>query len=283
MCLYPKKMIVKSSRPIGEVLSELPNLETGEIQYNCLTVVKCGSCYECLNEHSTEWAFRVIDECKCHFSNCVVTLTYNNEHLPAGGNLCRKDLQDFIKRLRRAVEPQKVRVFYCGEYGSHHLRPHYHIILFGFKPDDLVEYKVSKKGSKLFKSAFIDKIWHMGFADVGEVDFQTAKYSAKYLQKLQKIPDNMVQPFVGMSNRPGIGFLRINPNSLNSDKIYQNGKFIKTPRYYLKKLEESGFDINSVIFERSRKALEFEVPIEELRERREQARKKMFDIYLNPF
>ena len=92
----------------------------------------CGRCMGCRLERSRQWAVRCLHESKCYDDNCFVTLTYSPEHLPKGGTLVRKHLQDFIKRLRTANLDRKIRVFYCGEYGSELSRPHYHLCLFNF-------------------------------------------------------------------------------------------------------------------------------------------------------
>ena len=57
-----------------------------------------------------------------------ITLTYNNENLPPGDELCKRDLQLFIKRLRK-VNPG-IRYFAIGEYGEEGKRPHYHAVIF---------------------------------------------------------------------------------------------------------------------------------------------------------
>lgn len=72
---------------------------------------------------------------------------------------CKKDLQDFLKRLRRQIEyyfkkrglsVPKFRYFFVCEYGPHTLRPHYHAIL--WFDDDLL--------SKILKQ-FVYKAWKM--------------------------------------------------------------------------------------------------------------------------
>lgn len=52
-----------------------------------------------------------------------------------------------MKRLRKYLEPVKVRFFACGEYGDNTYRPHYHLILFGcdFRSDRRL-YKLSNAG-----------------------------------------------------------------------------------------------------------------------------------------
>ena len=65
-----------------------------------------------------------------HPHNAYITLTYNDDHLPANGSLQPRDLQLFWKRLRKARTPG-IRYYACGEYGDQTARPHYHAIIFG--------------------------------------------------------------------------------------------------------------------------------------------------------
>lgn len=240
MCLYPKTIPVK---------------RIGSDRYEPVTV-SCGKCVECLSQKSNEWAHRIIDECKQHEQNCFITLTYNEHSKPSDGSLRRRDLQLFLKRLRKHVEPLKIRIFYCGEYGKKG-RPHYHVIIFGWKPSDLFFWQKDKSGAILYRSPQLEKLWtyhpdwckckrcrwSYGFSSVGDVTVYSAKYCAKYMQKLLNLPDGLVKSFIGMSNRPGIGYAAIDPVSLTSDRIYHSGKSIKVPRYYLKVLEREGHDL----------------------------------------
>lgn len=100
--------------------------------------VPCGKCLGCKLEYSRQWAVRLVHESNYwepghqHF----ITLTYNDEHLPAYGNLIKKDFQDFMKRLRKhhvknygypdishGKNPQptiayNMKYFHSGEYGK---------------------------------------------------------------------------------------------------------------------------------------------------------------------
>lgn len=209
-------------------------------------LVPCGACFECLESASIEWAYRIMDEAKLHDKNCVVTLTYAVEP----PELIKKDYQDFIKRLRWHLSPVKIRTFVSGEYGTKGTkRPHFHIILFGWFPDDVKFHHTNKKGNPVFTSPFIEKIWGKGFISVDMLDFETAKYSAKYLQK-QLSGDakyNEKQPpFITMSNRPGIGVRTVSADSIFTDKIYNSGRSRPLPRYYLKLLDRQGLDVEPV-------------------------------------
>lgn len=206
------------------------------------SLLPCGKCIECLNTYSTEFAVRCMLEAKEHKNNCFVTLTYDDDNLPP--ELSKRDLQLFTKKLRFHLEKLgvNIRVFQCGEYGDKKGRPHYHMMIFGWCPDDLEFLRVTEKGEIIYKSAFISSIWGKGFISVGEISFRSAKYSSKYMQKIAFDGFPLAKPFILSSRRPGIGGLPstldyIKSKCLDTDKIYLNGRFYRIPNYYLKVLE----------------------------------------------
>lgn len=242
MCLYPIKIKPhKKGDPRG----------SGEV-----IEVSCGKCLECVRNKSMEWAYRIMHEASFYEQNCVLTLTYDNDHLPYPPSISRREVQLFMKRFRQEITPLKVRFFACGEYGKKFHRPHYHIIIFGYFPED--SYDWSKDGKHYFRSPTIEKVWTFGYSLVDRVTFDTALYCAKYLSKYawtyfprrfnadpEGDPDcpfnlDMQAPFVQMSNRPGIGYDYVYRCDLKSDRVYCNGKSIKIPRYYLKVMERDG-------------------------------------------
>ena len=64
-----------------------------------------------------------------------VTLTYDDNQVPMNDNadliLYKPDLQNFLKRLRKRKDGERIRYFAVGEYGTQSGRPHYHLCLFG--------------------------------------------------------------------------------------------------------------------------------------------------------
>lgn len=163
----------------------------------------CGKCIGCRMDQSRDWALRCMHEASQHSLNSFVTLTYAENPL----SLCKRDVQLFLKRLRKAISPLKVRFFLCGEYGSNFQRPHYHLLLFGFRPSDL---KVSQKSSSGFSysSKFLNNLWGKGFVAVGDVTFASAGYTSRYCFKKQvdkTLYSGREPEFVLMSRRPGIG------------------------------------------------------------------------------
>lgn len=201
--------------------------------------VPCGKCIECLERYSNEWSYRCMLEASKYENNIHLTLTYSDSPT----TLVRRDLQLFIKRLRKHISPLKIRYFGCGEYGSKNLRPHYHLIVFGYKPDDMYFWKKSKSGIPLYRSPTIEKLWTLGFSTVADVDFDACKYTAKYLQKLQKIPDGCLPAFTCMSTRPAIALDFVKPSDLETGKLYLNGSYISLPRFWLRQLEKQGVDL----------------------------------------
>lgn len=206
------------------------------------SMLPCGKCIECLNNYSTEFAVRCLLEAREHSENCFITLTYNNDNCPE--SVSKRDFQLFMKRLRFILSKDNIniRFFACGEYGSLRSRPHYHVIIFGFCPKDLIFLKKTKKGEDIYISDFISSIWGKGFISVGYLSFNSVKYCSKYMQKLIDY-GALEKPFILSSRRPGIGGLPhtldyVINNCLPTDKVYLNGSFYRVPTYYFKLLEK---------------------------------------------
>jgi len=65
--------------------------------------VPCGQCIGCRLERSRQWAVRCMHEASLHEDNCFITLTYDDEHLPADNSLDKSEFQRFCKRMRKRV------------------------------------------------------------------------------------------------------------------------------------------------------------------------------------
>ncbi|QXP44305.1 MAG: replication initiator protein [Arizlama microvirus] len=155
----------------------------------------CGQCMPCRFNRRRMWTHRLMLERLCHKDACFVTLTYDDEHLPKGGVLVKKDLQDWLKRFRRAIEPVKIRFYGVGEYGETNGRPHYHVFLYGVSPccEEVVR-----------------STWNRGLVHVGTVTHDSASYIAGYTVKKMTNKDDprlngRPPEFCRMSLRPGIG------------------------------------------------------------------------------
>lgn len=243
--------------------------------------VACGQCLGCRLDRSRMWAMRIVHESGLHIAdqgNSFITLTYrdkigatqeqldNGYHIPDDWSLHKDHFVKFMKRLRKHF-PQRIRFFHCGEYGNickHNIdlrvvkcpmcnvgRPHYHAILFNCSFDDL-EVSGTNLDEPRFTSPTLEKIWKYGFVDVGEVNFESAAYVARYVLKkvngeaadshyMQCDMDGVVtfvEPeYCTMSRKPGIGrdwYERYKDDVFPSDEVPVpgSGVFKKVPRYY---------------------------------------------------
>lgn len=133
------------------------------------------------------------------------------------------------------------------EYGSKTFRPHHHVLIFGYSPNNQKLLKTTNKGHPIFTSTEISELWKNGFHSIGDANAKTAYYIAAYALKGKQ--HDLEDPITGeittvndsfdCSKRPGIGY---NYLLKNSDQIITAA--VKTgnilPRYYQKKL----IDIN---------------------------------------
>lgn len=236
-------------------------------RYKRWDIIPCGKCIGCRLEKSRQWANRIILEMKSYpkDTNWFLTLTYDDTKVPSktvknektgevktGLTLNKKDLQDFMKRLRdhykHHYNHQGIRYYACGEYGETTQRPHYHICLMNTAiHTELKKLKNTESGDALYTNEEIQKIWGMGNIAIGELNWETAAYTARYIMKKQlgkgseefyKIMAKEPE-FTVMSRKPGIGKAYY---EANKDKIYNydeitvpkkgGAKKIKPPKYY---------------------------------------------------
>jgi len=213
----------------------------------------CGQCVGCRLERSRQWAVRCLHEAQMYSDNCFLTLTYRPESL-GSMSLVFRDFQLFMKRFRRRFPKSTIRYYMCGEYGDVNSRPHFHACVFGFDFADKVFYKLSASGCRLYTSAICDELWTHGFCILGDVNFESAAYVARYVMK--KVVDGakaheIVDPDTGeifkrvkefgrMSLKPGIGARWLEKFSRD---VYPEGKVVvrgveaTPPRYYDKIFE----------------------------------------------
>ena len=207
--------------------------------------VPCGRCMGCRIRKSVEWALRCVHEAQGYEKNCFITLTYDDEHVPRDGSLKKEHFQKFLKRLRKSTD-KKIRYFMCGEYGSQLGRPHYHAIIFNYDFEDKKFFKYSNK-SVLCTSKQLEKLWPYGFSTVGEANYTTAAYTARYATKKifgEKADDyymGRIPEYCQMSLRPGLGYdycVKYKDELKQHDCIIHNGREYQLPRYYMNIFDE---------------------------------------------
>lgn len=277
--------------------------------------VGCGQCLGCRLDHSRMWAMRIVHESTLHEytgGNCFITLTYRDEgecsldekkrglHVPSDWSLHKSHFQRFMKRLRKHFPKQEIRYFCAGEYGRkcrHGIdlehgdcpigcilgRPHYHACLFNCSFDDLIPYETDGAITRYY-SPFLEKVWGYGFVDVGELNYTTANYTAKYiLKKVKKVKDSddywhfddygnvtfLTPEFVLMSRgnashkgkRCGIGagwFEKYRDDVFPSDEVPVPGHGVMqgVPRYYDNILKDENPDLFEQVKEKRLKYME---------------------------
>jgi len=235
----------------------------------------CGQCIGCRADKAQAWAIRCVHESQMHENSCFVTLTYDDTNLPTDGSLNHRHFQLFLKRLRKQHAPNPIRFFMCGEYGEKNRRPHYHALLFGYRPSDLLRHSQKPYGV-LWGSDTLQRHWRLGYVTVGNVTQESAGYVAQYATKKITGPAaeahymslntatgelHQIAPEYGrMSLKPGIGYTWLEqyfPDVYQHDKVIINGKTKRPPKYYDKKIALRNPDLmENLTHKRTLKALE---------------------------
>lgn len=192
-------------------------------------LVPCGKCEACLSRKRQDWFFRLKQELKLHDDSYFITLTYDECNLPKDMSVNKRDCQLFLKRLRKKIEPYKIRYFLVSEYGPTTLRPHYHLILFG------------SLGCKDVESV-ISESWNNGFVTVGTVTDASINYTCKYCINKSIEIENRNPNFALMSTHPALGsnyVERYLSYHKSGSKFYCTDEFGRKqamPRYYRVKI-----------------------------------------------
>lgn len=202
--------------------------------------VPCGKCGFCVEKAIKAWCLRLGHEMEVSSSAFFITLTYNDEHLPPNAELSKRDLQLFIKRLRKANPG--IRYFAIGEYGTEEGRPHYHAIIFNLVDLDLVN------------RSWTDNSGHpIGFIVGERCGMGAIRYVVAYMA-LPQVDNGKAKAFRIMSrgngrpgdpNQYGIGYSYVkrmkNFHKARSDAVvYSFSSPNSMPRYYKEKIFSKG-------------------------------------------
>lgn len=190
--------------------------------------VPCGNCAFCCATKRSDWALRLHYEAKKHLDRKFLTLTYADAHLVwknGSSQLSKTHLQKFFKKVRKAG--YALRYYAVGEYGSKTFRPHYHVLLFGNVPDEVIR-----------------KAWDKGHCHIGKVTQASVMYCLGYIVngKGWKMRIKRERPFSLMSRKPGLGANYLTPAMIawhKSDRrnyTILDGQKRHLPRYYKTKI-----------------------------------------------
>lgn len=179
----------------------------------------CGRCAPCLKHRRRTWAHRITLEALSHSSSAFITLTYSDEYLPKGGSLAPEETRDWLKRIRTAVSPHKLRYYLVGEYGDQTWRPHYHVALFGYPICAHGMSRYNRERESCCKACdLVRDTWGRGNIYSGSLGTKSAQYIAGYVtKKMTRFDDprlqyrmlelgvNLHPEFCRMSLKPGLG------------------------------------------------------------------------------
>jgi len=234
-------------------------------------LVPCGKCSECLNVRSKLYALRCLMEAREHKEVCSLILTYDNDHL--GDNVLNYDhVTTFFKRLRdyvsRRYGVKGLKFFTCGEYGEKRGRMHWHMMIFGWKPDKEREefdfYESLSQKKQRTKSLKLQKFWEQGYVDVADFDEMHAFYIARYVQK-KFVKGSDLDSTIRQSMRekkycsPGLGneyFFKHMKTFLREGKIEVSGYLYPIPRCFkdlMKKLVSEDEEFQTEYYDALRK------------------------------
>lgn len=239
MCLFPYKNLNEQS----------PAYKRGILEFSC------GSCPECLQKKSRQWALRAAMEAKRNVG-MMITLTYDTyiynsqgdiigEQLPPQDlKLSKRDVQNFFKRLRSKFPDKKISYIATAERGKRTNRPHYHCLVFGLVFDDCVKYKRSKRGNSIYRSKTLEEVWHGGktniqgicTVDCKNISVATARYCTKYCAKDSGADDTF------MLFSRGIGEAEL-IKRFNGKNYIVDGREYSIPRTVWQKVIEKKYNI----------------------------------------
>lgn len=233
-------------------------------EYRCATYihVPCGKCEACAQKRKNEWTLRLLKEVENSSSCYFITLTYDDDNISylklneskLVPTVNKKDIQDFLKRLRYQIQPFKIRYFVVSEYGPKFYRPHYHMLLFNFP------HELSNKLDKILKDS-----WKNGFISVSPVTSGRISYVCSYCLDSSTLPEFLTKNFMLCSRKPGIGssyldngrVISHHVNSISDECVISDHGEVyryKMPRYYRDRI----FDDEQKLF-LAYKATEFHV------------------------
>lgn len=209
----------------------------------------CGQCPLCRNIKRSEWVMRGYHELITNPKAIYITLTYNPKNLKRTalkkenkydkqGTLIKEDVPKFIKKLRKVegFKNRKLKIIYCGEYGTEKWRPHYHLLIYGINYNEA-------------PGMMFEALWEKGHVDISRepVTENCVSYIVGYVSKKLKNEEgkeayeknNRIPPFMRTSKGIGKEWALKNMHKwAETGKIKFAGGERPIPRYYIKLLKK---------------------------------------------
>ena len=197
--------------------------------------VPCRHCLNCRVSYQSQLEFMTEHELFYNYRSghgaSFVCFTYDDNHLPLNNSLCKKDLQLFLKRMRRYCSYRhyntQFKFLACGEYGDSFGRPHYHVIFIG-----LTDVQIN---------SIAPKCWSYGLIDVGVLGQGGLRYVLKYCSKSVggKLAQSMYEdnglerPFLSHSINLGKQFVLDNFEDISAHNFcyLSKGERVPLPKY----------------------------------------------------
>lgn len=186
-----------------------------------------------------------------HEDSIFLTLTYNDENLESP-RLIYPHFQKFMKDLRdrQGYEPdQRITYMVTGEYGDKNKRPHWHALVFNYRPKDATKHYRTQLGHQVYTSKALTDLWKRGNCEFGDITLDSASYVARYAAKKLthgRDQDHNYHPFHRTSSRRAIGRTWIEAfwqqTFAHGFVNLPNGTRAAIPRYYRDWLRTHKFD-----------------------------------------
>jgi len=198
--------------------------------------VDCGTCRSCRMKRRQEWASRMTHEMSTSTKKqaLFVTLTYDKEHLPKNGSVSVREMQTYIKRVRKSLPGSKFRYYLCGEYGELFARPHYHLVLvgLGMSAANVLWHAWEKSSPYCFKCEPARS--RKAFSYVA--GYTAKKLGTRFAKRFAAEHPGLRPPFQCVSLGFGRQFAMALPDK-DSGTMLVDGKRVALPRYYRKLLD----------------------------------------------
>jgi hypothetical protein len=214
-------------------------------EYQQFILVPCGRCPVCIYKNAREWAHRIELEMDYYggVSRCAfITLTYDDKHLPTDRSVHKKEVVDFIKRVRDRLDYREIKYYAVGEYGELKGRAHYHVILMNVDPQDRFDNRGRRRRKEPLVASKDDywqihESWKKGFIDI-DVPKSTGGsggYVANYLTKQKKMDHIAEEMGLGPTFRLMSKALGLRPILAMAKKYVEMEKEINWPINYIEK------------------------------------------------